>query len=371
MKISYRRLMASTQVKLRTDLQSMFKRMSDRLNLLLLTEAGTDGTVNPREENDLRRKARAMVDSYFVNPDPFGRDGVTDLAEYPRLLNQAYVRIVGTISRTHQNYLQATLPDDLYRWLQGARVPEGAALKESRQGGMRFDLDLRLVQEMTPREALVNYDPMHTWIDPKGYRLSDRIWRVADTTRQQIDDLLAESVRLKRSARDTAKLLERFLNPDAASLRTRTPYGSDGSYAATRLARTEIARAHNQGALLAAQLNPYVEFVDVARSRNGDPKCPICPQHATIDISGNRVRDPYPKDQAPVSTFHPHCRCATLPVVTDNPQAVTDELTQAVQSNTPAPLTPAAPSLLQFTFGYYLYQLWLGEQSNSGNRDFN
>jgi hypothetical protein len=106
---------------------------------------------------------------------------------------------------------------------------------------------------------LADYDPPHLWVDPNGYRLSDRIWRTTSETRRKVDGFLEDGIARGRGALKLSKDLERFLHPGRQLKRTKTPYGTDASYDAMRLARTEITRAASQAHELAAQANPFVE----------------------------------------------------------------------------------------------------------------
>jgi hypothetical protein len=342
---STRRINAAVQRRARLQVQAEFKAVSQRIAGILTLQAMPDGKLNPQSENTLRRTVGDILSAMFVNPDPFM--GVTALAPFPRTLNRAYVRATALNIQAHQQWLKRNIPEDVYQWLEGAQLPP---LQET-------------INPQLTRAALIAFQPMHTWKDERGYVLSDRIWRTEKITRQQLEDVLVESIRQGRSATATARLIERFLNPEAASLRTKKPYGTDGSFNAIRLTRSEITRAHSQAALLAANLNPYVGYVDIARSARGDPKCPVCPKHATIDTSGNRVREPYPKDEAPSPGFHPNCMCNVQPVATSTPGEVTAELRAMRDRGEPAPMTPAASNrLLLFLLGSELYQLWQSER---------
>jgi hypothetical protein len=97
-------------------------------------------------------------------------------------------------------------------------------------------------------------------------------------------------------------------------------------YDGMRIARSEIARAANQAAFISAYLNPYVGGIDVVRSRAGDPKCRICPTHATIGIGGERLREPYSIHATHVPIYHPHCKCRVQPVLRNSLETVTQNL---------------------------------------------
>jgi hypothetical protein len=101
------------------------------------------------------------------------------------------------------------------------------------------------------------YDALHLFVDRDGYRLADRIWRTDHLTRNRIDQLLAYEIRTGTAAVDIAKMLEQYLIPGREKIRTRKPYGRDGSYDALRLARTEITAAAGRATMALAEANPF------------------------------------------------------------------------------------------------------------------
>jgi hypothetical protein len=103
------------------------------------------------------------------------------------------------------------------------------------------------------------YDALHLFVGTDGYRLSDRVWRADQLTRNAIDELLSYEIRNGTSAADLAKRLEQFVRPERAGIRTKAPYGRWASYDAMRLARTEITAAAGRGEMAAAAANPFVE----------------------------------------------------------------------------------------------------------------
>lgn len=358
--VAGRRINASAQLAMRDDIQKMFAAMSRELATMLVLRAGLDGIIDQREEETIRVDAREIVGRYFVDPTAYDADKVTPRSPYARILNKFYVRVVGLNVQQHQAWLKRNIPEDIYRWLTTAPLPEGLPVRETSPGATR--------------RALIQYDPMHTWVDPNGYRLSDRIWNTADATRKAIDDLLIEGIRTGESAQSLAKKLQRFLNPEAAKVKSRNRRLS-GNANALRLARTEIARAHNQAAVLAAKTNPYVDRGDIARSKRGDPKCPVCPTHATIDLNGQRVREPIPLDEISPPPYHPNDMCNFQPVPAQDVKAVTADLRRMMQAGEPVPFTPAAGApvspgaptsgnrMLRWLFGSYLFSQWLKEEA--------
>ena len=120
-----------------------------------------------------------------------------------------------------------------------------------------------------------------------------------------------------------------------------------------RLTISEIARAANHAAFTSAYLNPYVEKIEIARSPNGDPNCPICPRFATIGIGGERLREPYSIHAANLPIYHSYCMCHVRPVVVDSASTVTMRLQAVIEDgrrvNFPPSVNPAAADALTQT----------------------
>lgn len=316
--VATKRLLAIAQRGFRNDLVNAMKALAADLSVVLLQGAAGQGNQPiPRHVvPTVRTQVEQKIIRFFVGADgrsPFGTDGVTPLAKYPELLNKWYAWVVAQQVLAQHNWMKRNLPDDVFQFLarrSQRKLPVVQRETENpftRLPGESLDdyrarlKNLRIFSGPPPA-----YDPMHTWVDPNGYTLSDRIWNTADTTRTQIDLLVADAIREGKSVIEISKQLERFLNPDGAALRTNKPYGSDASYSATRLARTELSRANNQAAYMSAQMNPYVSGMDWALS-GSHPKVDICEEYATLDGGGNRIRDPYPMDAAEVPPSHPNC----------------------------------------------------------------
>lgn len=367
---SVKRINANAQAGMKRDIIQEFTKMSATVTGIITRYADGSGKLSLSSSAALRRDAGNVVMRLFTadgdRDSIFAPDGVTALAPYPRILNKWYARVVSEQVRAQQSWLKRNLPDDLYSWLAGAKpVREDVENPYLQQEGETLEAYKKRAQELRifRPNPLAEYEPMHTWVDPNGYRLDDRIWNAGDDTRKALDKLIADSINSGMSASRLAKLTEQFLVPDRAAVRTKKPYGSDASYYAMRLARTEIARAANQAAWLAASQNPYVGSMDIARSPNGDPTCKVCPTHASIDIGGNRVREPYDLKSVRVGPFHPQCQCHARPNVTQTPAQVTADLRQLMESGDPVftpQMNPAAgESMIMDLIGRALMQFVL------------
>lgn len=174
------------------------------------------------------------------------------------------------------------------------------------------------------------YDPFHTWVDPNGYRLSDRVWRVGIDVRSRIDALLDYHIAQGTSAVGIADLLEPFLTTGGALARTSRPYGRVGSFAARRLARTEITAAAGRATVNASIANPFVMGVRWVLSGShgrGDE----CDHNARGGPNGDGV---YAPEQVPLYPSHPNCLCHLRPVTIGSPSDVVADLRAQIQAQT-------------------------------------
>ncbi len=345
--VSNARILPSAQLGFKRDLKALFASIVDDIQAIIL-RPGTDPDA-PIDESRLpsiqAAAARVML-SLFVGPDgrnAFADDGVSPLSPYARLLNKWYVYVVVSQVMAHHNWMKKTLPSDVFAALQNWKSRKVALIKEAenpflrREGESDEDYRQRLddLRIFRPNPT-TRYDAMHTWVDPNGYRLSDRIWRASQETRDQIDALITTGIRRGMSARQLADALTAYLVPTETGSRALRPFGgrftADGaSYNAMRLARTEITRANNEAAYISTVNNPYAEGIDIVRSANGDKDCKICPRHATIDINGTRVRPPYRIDDNPrIPPYHPHDMCHVRSAMR-SAAAVTQQLRAVMQ----------------------------------------
>lgn len=339
--IAYQRAMPAAQVRFRMGYIALMRPALDRISATLARLANPDGTIPPAHSGMVRTAAAAALRQIFApsGQPVIAEDGATR-SPYARLLLGECARVTFETVSAHTDYMDAALPEDIKLWLARHTLSEmekGISEQDgtSEWGGLggltdqQID-DLRIFRP----NPLANYERMHTWVDPNGYRLSDRIWRTDQVTRGQLDTLLAGEIANGTSALRIARMVEQYLLPGRAKIRTKKDYtldGTDASYDAMRLGRTEIAHAANQAAWLSGYLNAYVGGIDVVRSAYGDPTCPICPLHATIDLNGSRVRDPYPPTSAPIPPYHPHDMCNVQSVVRDDAGVVTQRLRAMVE----------------------------------------
>ncbi|MAU11121.1 MAG: hypothetical protein CL607_14980 [Anaerolineaceae bacterium] len=346
--------MPGAQVRFRKRYTVLMTNAAERIGAVVLRAADDDGIVPVERAGAVAGDAVAVLDGVLLGNG--GREVIrpdgTPRSPYARVLLEEIGVMVYQIVLAHRTFLRKRLPGDVRYWMERSSVSEMSIGRRTMRE-LTIDQMLERFPQLSREDAqkasrlrlfdpnpLAAYEAPHTWVDPSGYRLSDRIWRVDQRTRQQLDAMLMDGISQGLSAVDIARLSTRYLIPGREKVRTNKPYGSDMSYDAMRLARTEISAGANNAAYIAARRNPYVDGIDIARSLNGDPTCPICPQHATIDLSGVRVREPYPIDGAPIPPFHPHDMCGVRSSMTQSVQSVEDDLRAVLAASREANLTP-------------------------------
>lgn len=255
---------------------------------------------DPRTRANLKSAIWEQATRRYFGAQDTQLDGVKPLNPFMTLIRDGIYSATRVSVEYQLDILQKNASPDVYRFLTGQRAPQFAEsttrnliIKEQDGSGLR-----RLV-----------YDPWHLFVDPNGYTLSERGWNTAQEVRIAIDALLDQQIPLGTSAVNIADMLERYLYPEAARIRTRTPYGYDGSYWARRLARTEISAAAGRSTYNASLLNPFVDGMDW-RLSGSHPKPDICDDYA--------AGSPYRLEDVPGYPAHPHDLCTLVPRVSSN-----------------------------------------------------
>lgn len=131
-----------------------------------------------------------------------------------------------------------------------------------------------------------------------GYTLSQRVLRNERLTAGRITRVIESALVNNLSARELAKRVGQFIDP-------KTPGGA--SYAAKRLARTEINNAHHWVSRDQMSNRPWINGVEWNLS-GSHPRTDACDELA--------ANGPYPKDDVPDKP-HPQCLCFITPDLPD------------------------------------------------------
>lgn len=146
-----------------------------------------------------------------------------------------------------------------------------------------------------------------------GFTLNQRVYRNSQATTSRAMRVVDSGLLLGRSAKEIAADVRKFIDPA-------TPGGA--SYAANRLARTEINNGYHEANKAMMERRPWIDFVQWHLS-GSHPEADICdtiaeggdhPQNAGQYKSSNVPRRP-----------HPQCICF-ITAVTPTPEKFLDDL---------------------------------------------
>lgn len=312
----------SRRLRLLREMDARFERehvaMAAALNRILLGQAvaQTEPLADTRALRDGLKTAMwsRVLKPYYVGngDDPFA--GPDPRSPFARLIRDGVEGQVRIQAEAQAAFLRRTVRDDtVLSWLTGPRpmtpIPTGP-VRNTLRG---------------------YYDPFHRWVDPNGYRLSDRIWRDVVDVRSRVDRLLDYHIGQGTAAVDIADELEAFLTPGADVSRTRTPYGTEGSFAARRLARTEITAAAGRATVNASIANPFTAGVKWTLSLS-HPKPDICDELAAAGPNGDGV---YAPENVPAYPAHPHCLCNLQPVAMGDTAELVEQLRADIRAARP------------------------------------
>lgn len=285
-------------------------------------EAGERIIPNRGRVRDLVRREvwNEALKPYFIGAGDTPLDGTAPQSPFMRTVVDGIQGNVALVVERVVGDLRRACDEDVFAWLTEPR-----AIQQQTP-------DRAIAEQTGPRDPRRPwYDPFHLFVDEGGHTLSENGWRTARGTRQAIDNLLDYHIRMGTAAVDLADLLEPYLWPEAARVRTRTPYGEDGSYWARRLARTEITAAAGRSLVNVALANPFSPGVKWNLSAS-HPCCDVCDELAAGGPNGDGV---YPVADLPAYPGHPHCICYLTQEVTQTPAEINRTLRGWIEDDVP------------------------------------
>lgn len=192
-------------------------------------------------------------------------------------------------------------------WVRGVGPLITSSLEDAQFAAMQAAevIDDVLFEALPPRQAEIMRDSARAMarngLQAEAGRiaqeLSPRVWKNASLSSRAIEQTIRSGIIQGLSARELSMTVARFIRPD-------TPGGV--TYAARRLARTELNNAFHARQVAVAQNKPWVEGVKWNLS-GSHPKTDRCDVYANDDAHslGSGV---FPPDDVP-SKPHPHCLC--------------------------------------------------------------
>ena len=319
---SYRSRYLSVLKRNEQGMAALFADLSRTLSAAIARRADADGNVPRTATFELQRIAGDLVTQMFLRPNSRGElapftilanGRVLPLSPYMQVLWGAIRTVVRLPVEQNSAMLRRSLPPDVLATMSKANTNPFTVAD-----AMVSELE---AADLVRTNPLARYDAPHEWVDANGYQLSDRIWNTAATTRRRLDLYLDTAIREGRGALQMSRELEHFLRPDRSDLRTNAPYGTNASYDAMRLARTEIARAHQEATRVSAAMNPFVEGMKWNLSAS-HPRTDICDDLAAGGRNGDGVYSIGEYPERP----HPNCLCYATQVTAEGTESILDAL---------------------------------------------
>ena len=161
--------------------------------------------------------------------------------------------------------------------------------------GINLNLD-RILNKVNPEAIKAVYNRI--WTD--GLKLSDRIWLLDRRTKQEIERIVLQNIVSGGSASNkvTLSALENLLNPGYKPAKLTSLHGRKVGYESSRLLRTSMSEAFNEGDRLSSLKNPGTTGLKLL---NAVGACEIC---APLNLE--------PVEQTGLPPIHPNCRCTTI-----------------------------------------------------------
>ncbi len=279
-----------------------------------------------------RRAASDVAESVASLPD--GPLSDMDRRRVMRTIDQVLDRAFGS---TQASALRSDLTRTIIGVMDDAATIPFARSAQRIESILRNDLLYRglygpIVEAQRARRAAM-FDPNRRWVDSRGYRLSDRVWKQGRQVRAAIDDTLREGIRGGMSADKLARELRQYLDPSNAPTRytrggkivQRRDGGTKRGYASSRartLARTEITRVHGLATIEAAKVTPGNRGIRWRLSA-GHTDQDVCNDLASRD-GYNLGPGVYPPDQVPTYPQHPNDLCTLVPVMASRDDVIAD-----------------------------------------------
>ena len=288
--------------------------------------ADSDGNVPRSATFEIQQAANQHVQRMFL-----GRNQRGELAPFDTLINGAVIPLSPYMRQLWESIRAAVrIPVEQAAVILANKLPADVLAVTLVATRNPFVAAKAKVSEQVFRpNPLVAYDAPHTWVDPNGYRLSDRVWNSAAATRRHLDVYLDTAIREGKGALQMSRDLERFLTPGRTLPTTNAPYGTNASFDGMRLARTEISQASQRAHIVSAAMNPFVDGLKWNLSAS-HPHYDICDKLASGGPNGDGVYEiaTYP------SRPHPQCLCYSTNVMVDakTSDALIDELRADIQS---------------------------------------
>lgn len=223
--------------------------------------------ITKRQEREIRKFYNKWAREIREQANKFKKIGTTESAIKSRELAKLYYQLrsaskqltaeINTSIKNNVEYMANAVNNCNKRWLRSLGFTD-----------ISIDTKFSLVKDIVIRNIITGN------VYTTGYSLSSRLWNIENNTVKDIYSVVAKGIAQNMSVYDIAKMLEKYVRPDA-----RVPYkmgvhNQVTDYNAQRLARTLIQHTYQQTLVALTKDNPFVE--GYIWHANGSHSCELC-----------------------------------------------------------------------------------------------
>ena len=269
--------------------------MSENSDLIFKDAWEARDEITKRQEREIRKLYNEWAREIREQANQMQKVGTPDSANQSRELAQLYYQLrsaskqltseINTSVKDNVEYMANAVTNCNKRWLHSLGFTNAS-----------IDTKFSLTKDMSIRNIITGN------VYTTGYSLSSRLWNIENNTIKDIYSVVAKGIAQNMSVYDIAKMLEKYVRPDAKVPYTMGVHNQVTDYNAQRLARTLIQHTYQQTLVALTKDNPFVN--GYIWHANGAHSCELCEE---------RDSQIYSADDLPLD--HPNGMCSMEPII--------------------------------------------------------
>lgn len=241
--------------------------MSENNDLIFKDAWEARDKITKRQEREIRKLYNKWAREIREQANQLSKIGTPESLAQSRELAKLYYQLrSGSKQLTAE--IKASIKDNITYMANAVTNCNKRWLHNLGFANESIDTKFSLIKDMSIRNIITGN------VYTTGYSLSSRLWQIENNTIKDIYTVVAKGIAQNMSIYDIAKLLEKYVKPDA-----KVPYKIGVhqrvvDYNAQRLARTLIQHTYQQTLVALTKDNPYVN--GYIWHANGAHSCELC-----------------------------------------------------------------------------------------------
>ena len=269
--------------------------MSENSDLIFKDAWEARDEITKRQEREIRKLYNKWAREIREQANQMSKIGTPNSAIQSRELAQLYYRLrsaskqltaeINTSINYSVEYMANAVTNCNKRWLHSLGFTN-----------ISIDTKFSLAKDMAIRNIITGN------VYTTGYSLSSRLWKIESNTMKDIYSIVAKGIAQNMSVYDIAKMLEKYVRPDARVPFIMGVHNQVTDYNAQRLARTLIQHTYQQTLVALTKDNPFVN--GYIWHADGTHSCALCDE---------RDGQVYSAEDLPLD--HPNGMCSMEPSI--------------------------------------------------------